>query len=94
MSMENQRRVALTITGRVQGVFYRREAQREAVKLGLTGFVRNEDNGNVYAEAEGPPTSVGAFIRWCRRGPSHARVEDVKTEERDVRGGDTFDVRH
>ena len=39
------RRVSLVITGRVQGVFYRKEAQREAQKLGLGGFVRNKPDG-------------------------------------------------
>src|SRR5690606_17224761 len=81
--MENPRRVALFITGRVQGVFYRREAQREAQKLGLAGFVRNEEDESVYAEVEGPEDKVGAFIRWCRRGPEHARVDAVRVEERE-----------
>ncbi|HEX2612444.1 MAG TPA: acylphosphatase [Fibrobacteria bacterium] len=75
------RRVSLTITGRVQGVFYRRDAAREATRLGLAGFVRNQDDGSVCAEAEGSPETVGAFIRWCRRGPENARVEDVRVEE-------------
>ena len=79
--MENLRRVSLVITGGVQGVFYRRDTQREAQKLGLAGFVRNERDGSVYAEAEGPENQVGALIRWCRRGPAHARVEDVRVTE-------------
>jgi acylphosphatase len=92
--MEKPRRVALIITGRVQGVFYRREAQREALRLGLVGFVRNEGDGSVYAEAEGSSTAVGSFIRWCRRGPANARVEDVRTEEMEARGGQGFEVRY
>jgi acylphosphatase len=87
------RRAALIITGRVQGVLYRAEARREARKLGLTGFVRNREDGTVHAEAEGADTAVGAFIRWCRRGPENARVEDVKVEEREPEGGEGFVVR-
>ena len=87
------RRVSLRITGRVQGVFYRRDAAREATRLGLAGFVRNEDDGSVYAEAEGTENGVGAFIRWCRRGPENARVEDVRVEEREAEGGEGFGVR-
>ena len=75
------RRVSLVITGKVQGVFYRRDTQREAYKLNLGGFVKNEPDGSVYAEAEGPENQVGALIRWCRRGPAHARVEDVRVTE-------------
>ena len=88
------RRVALHIQGQVQGVFYRRGAQREAQRLGLTGFVRNESDGSVYAEAEGSAEKVGEFIRWCRKGPSNARVEDVKIEELVVRGDEGFEVRY
>ncbi len=90
--MTSARRVSIHITGRVQGVFYRREAHREAVKLGLSGFVRNEEDGSVYADAEGSETAVGAFIRWCRRGPENARVEDVKLEEMRAEGGKGFTI--
>jgi acylphosphatase len=84
--MNPPRRVGLHITGRVQGVFYRRDAAREASRLGLSGFVRNDEDGSVRAEAEGTPEAVGAFIRWCRRGPENARVEDVRVEELPARG--------
>lgn len=92
--MTSLRRVSLHVSGRVQGVFFRREAQREALKLGLTGFVRNRDDGSVYAEAEGSETAVGSFIRWCRRGPENARVENVLVEERSPEGGETFTVKY
>ena len=89
-----KRRVSVTITGRVQGVFYRREAHREAVKLGLAGFVCNQDDGSVYAEAEGSPTTVGTFINWCRRGPEHARVDEVKVDEISPEDGEGFVLRY
>jgi acylphosphatase len=88
--MSAQRRVAIHVFGRVQGVFFRRDAEREAKKLGIAGFVRNVDDGSVYAEAEGSDTAVGSFIRWFRRGPEHARVEDVRVEEIDPQGGEGF----
>lgn len=88
------RRVALTITGRVQGVFYRREAQRQAQKLGLGGHVRNLDDGGVYAEAQGRDEAVGAFIRWCRRGPENARVDGVEVREIPPEDGEGFVVRY
>lgn len=87
------RRVSLTITGRVQGVFFRREARREAIRHALTGFVLNREDGSVRAEAEGSDVAVGAFIRWCRRGPEHARVEEVVVREIPPRGGEGFVVR-
>lgn len=87
-------RFAIHVHGTVQGVFYRRDARREAQQLGLTGFVRNEGDGSVYAEAEGLEHQVGSFIRWCRKGPSHARVESVETQEIPVCGDEGFDVRY
>jgi acylphosphatase len=87
------RRVELRVTGRVQGVFYRRETHREARKLGLAGFVRNEDDGSVRIEAEGESGAVGALIRWCRRGPENARVENVSVHEIEPRGDAGFHIR-
>ena len=87
-------RLAIHVQGKVQGVFYRRDAGHEARHLGLAGFVRNEPDGSVYAEAEGPENQLGAFIRWCRKGPPHARVESVETREIPVRGDEEFDVRY
>ncbi|MCD6024584.1 MAG: acylphosphatase [Fibrobacteria bacterium] len=90
---ENRRRVALVVTGRVQGVFFRRETRREAQKLGLSGWVENRPDGSVRAEAEGPSTQVGALIRWCRRGPAHARVEEVRVTEIPATGSEGFLIR-
>ncbi len=89
-----KRRVALIVTGRVQGVFYRREAQRAALKRGLSGFVRNEGDGNVYAEAQGPDTAIGSFIHWCRRGPENARVDDVEVRDLPLENEEGFVVRY
>ena len=91
-SGDTARRVALRIRGQVQGVFFRRDAQREARRLGLTGFVRNQADDSVYAEAEGLSEKIGEFIRWCRKGPPHAVVESVETEELPVQGDEGFEV--
>jgi acylphosphatase len=71
------RRASLTIKGRVQGVFFRESARREADRLGLKGFVRNLESGDVEAVAEGSEQAVEQFIAWCHQGPPSARVEHV-----------------
>lgn len=76
----------IRVTGRVQGVYYRASASAEAVRLGLHGFVRNEDDGSVYAEAEGPREALERFVAWCRRGPAHAQVSEVSVAESPLRG--------
>lgn len=70
--------VRLRITGKVQGVWYRGWAVREASALGLDGWVRNRLDGSVEALAVGDPAAVDRFIRLCRKGPPAARVEDVE----------------
>jgi len=79
-------RAELTISGMVQGVFYRASAQDEARRLGLSGEVRNLASGEVEAIAEGPKEKVEAFIAWCKRGPPSATVEDVKVRWSEPRG--------
>jgi acylphosphatase len=81
------------ISGHVQGVFYRASACAEAQRLGLRGFVRNEDDGSVYAEAEGEVEALERFVAWCRRGPSRARVDRVKVVEGEAAGLGAFQVR-
>lgn len=68
---------AYKIEGFVQGVFYRATAQREAQKLGLTGFVRNEADGSVFAVACGSVEALTAFEAWLWKGPEKANVTKV-----------------
>ncbi len=70
-------RAMLKIEGRVQGVFYRHSTKTEARALGLSGWVRNMDDGSVEAEVEGPRDVVEKLIDWCRIGPPNARVDNV-----------------
>ncbi|NOJ92710.1 acylphosphatase [Corallococcus sp. CA049B] len=75
--MSTQRRATLRIQGTVQGVSYRESARQEALRLGLSGWVRNRSDGSVEAMVEGEPGALEDFIRWCHSGPRMARVADV-----------------
>ncbi|HEV3226530.1 MAG TPA: acylphosphatase [Acidimicrobiales bacterium] len=70
----------LLVSGRVQGVWYRASAEREAVRLGLAGSARNLHDGRVEMSVEGPAPSVDAFIAWARIGPPRANVTGVVVE--------------
>lgn len=84
----------IQIGGKVQGVWFRGSAKAVAEQLGITGFVRNEPDGSVYAEAEGDPVKLDQFLQWCRQGPERARVEKVESHEiAFLQGFDTFEVR-
>jgi acylphosphatase len=82
----DRRRASLRIRGKVQGVFYRESARTEALRLGLTGQVRNLSDGSVEAIVEGAPESIEAFVTWCHRGPVQARVTDVERADEQARG--------
>lgn len=83
----------LIIEGRVQGVFFRDSARRQALSIGVTGWVRNRPDGTVEAVVEGPVDRVGQFVAWCRRGPSAARVDRVQETPKPWTGEfDSFDV--
>ena len=71
----------ITIKALVQGVYYRGATKMMAEELGIYGFVRNEPNGDVYAEAEGEEGKLQEFIKWCKRGPEMAEVKEVIVKE-------------
>lgn len=75
-----QIRVRASITGRVQGVWYRGSTQERASSLGLSGWVRNRPDGSVELEAQGSEAAVQALLEWCHQGPPAARVRAVDSE--------------
>ena len=85
--------VRLVIEGRVQGVWFRDSTRREALRLGVTGWVRNRRDGTVEVLAEGPEDRVRELVRWCHHGPPAARVTRVQETEEIYQGEfDTFDI--
>lgn len=72
------RRVHITVSGRVQGVFFRANTQEVAQRLGLSGYVRNLPDGRVEVVAEGEEGALQRLVDWCHRGPPLARVERVE----------------
>lgn len=76
--MSNNRRVHLLVTGRVQGVGFRANAQQMARSLGLTGWIRNLQSEKVEIVAEGSPEAIDQMTRWTDVGPLMARVESVE----------------
>jgi acylphosphatase len=65
------------ISGRVQGVGFRRFTERVALELNLSGWVRNLDDGRVEALAQGPAAALTTFEARLKTGPAHGHVENV-----------------
>lgn len=77
----------------MQGVFYRDSARREALRLGLNGFARNDPDGTVYIEAEGEEEALRQFLWWCAKGSPQAKVTNVEHKTLDIIGYQGFEVR-
>ena len=87
-----RRRIHVVVRGKVQGVFFRKSTLEVAVRLGVSGWVRNRSDGSVETEAEGSEEAVEAFLAFCRRGPELARVEEVLVAHHPTRGDVGFRV--
>ena len=83
----------VVVRGRVQGVFFRAEAQARAESLGIAGWIRNAEDGSVEAAFEGDEERVHSLVDWCRRGPGGAQVDDVEVEPEEPVGETGFRVR-
>jgi len=81
-----EKRLHLTISGRVQGVGFRYFTYMTGVNLQLHGWVRNRINGDVEVLAEGPHDKLTELIRAVRKGPDMAHVENVDLEWGETQG--------
>jgi len=70
--------VHLIVSGKVQGVFFRATAKDVADEIGITGWVKNAEDGNVEIIANGNDEQLQKFIDWCKKGPPKAIVTDIK----------------
>lgn len=86
--------LTIRVTGQVQGVSFRAQAHEQATNLGLAGLIRNEPDGSVYAEVEGPRAAATQFAAWCRRGPTSAEVRSCEWVEGPLKHLNGFVVYH
>jgi acylphosphatase len=92
MSEDTVRR-HITISGDVQGVFFRETTRRKATEAGVSGWITNRSDGRVEAVFEGPAEAVEELVEYCRTGPTAATVEDVDVGTEEPEGLSGFDVR-
>lgn len=78
----------------VQGVGFRWRAYGEALKIGITGYVKNMSDGSVYIEAEGNHGQLERFLSWCRKGPGVGFVDSVGISEGPPAGYTAFSIEH
>lgn len=85
--------IRAVVSGEVQGVGFRESTRRRARKLGVLGWVRNEDDGTVTVHAEGEPGAVEELVAFLRKGPRGADVRAVEVEDVRVEGHEQFALR-
>ncbi len=94
MQRDEHERARVTISGQVQGVFFRDSAREKAEDLGLAGWVKNAPDGRVEALFQGPSRKVREMVEWCEHGPSQASVESVDADFEEAYGDlEGFEVR-
>lgn len=74
--------VKFTINGTVQGVFFRQFCKDKADELGLKGYVRNLESGNVEVLVEGEKDKIEEIYTILKKGPPHAQIREIKPEEK------------
>ena len=80
----------IVVEGAVQGIGYREFTRRAALRLGVSGRVRNRSDGAVEALLRGSPADVEAMIAEMRQGPRLAAVDRLSVTGRDeTHGGDS-----
>lgn len=80
------------VSGRVQGVYFRKSAQATARQLGLTGWARNLPDGRVEGVACGSGKALDKLVVWLHHGPEHAEVTDLRIEAEIVQNWNGFDI--
>lgn len=73
--------ISITVSGKVQGVYYRQSTKEMAISLGITGQVKNLKDGSVFIIATGIREQLDKLVDWCRQGPSKANVKSLVIEE-------------
>jgi acylphosphatase len=82
------------VKGKVQGVWFRQSTLEQARALGLTGWVRNNDNGEVELLVCGEEPAINNLTRWLWQGPKHANVQEVIVEEVPQQTFDQFTIKY
>jgi acylphosphatase len=87
-------RIKIIISGKVHGVFFRDSTKKKADCLGIKGYVKNLNNGDVLVVAEGK--NLDEFVQFCKKGPEAAKVNKIKVtphkEEEEFFG--SFEIRY
>ena len=86
--------VHLIVSGRVQGVFFRDNTRRKAIELGLKGYAKNLQDGNVEVVAEGSEDKLKELIGFINKGPGIAKVTNIDIKHKEPENFKNFEIRY
>jgi acylphosphatase len=82
--------IAIVVTGKVQGVWFRKYTLDKAIELQLNGFVKNLPDDSVSIVATGNKDQLQQFAQWCWQGSPKSKVETVQVSEMELQVFDEF----
>jgi acylphosphatase len=82
--------LCITVTGQVQGVFFRQGTKIKAKEFGITGIVKNNPDGSVTVIATGTEEQLRQLVDWCKVGPPNAIVTDIQIQKSDAQSFKDF----
>ena len=85
--------IDIVVSGRVQMVGFRAFTRRNAILLGVKGYVENMGDGKVHAVLEGENHQVEKLLEMVRQGPRSSEVRDVKIKNVEKGGYKDFDIK-
>lgn len=83
---------SILVSGKVQGVWFRKYTADKANELGIKGTVQNLPSGQVLIHAVGSTALVDALEKWCWQGSPESEVRDVVSKEIEARPYSSFNI--
>jgi len=81
------------VSGKVQGVFYRKNVSRNALKENFKGYVKNLPNGDVEACVECKENEFNRFMEILHKGSSASQVDNIEVLET-TESFNNFEIRY
>ena len=84
--------ISITVSGKVQGVYYRQSTRERAIELGITGTVKNLRDGSVHIIATGTKEQLDELTSWCSKGPVRAVIDTIEVKELPLQSFERFSI--
>jgi acylphosphatase len=83
------------VSGKVQGVWYRKFVSENAKRAGFKGYVKNLPDGRVEAVANiENEERLKEFLEILKEGSPYSIVEKIEYEKIDDKNFNDFEIRH